>query len=138
MYFAFAFPYIMYGIECWSSCMHEVYWQNYYLPEEDYKNLVSLVTSFTLCSICSFGWCNVCFWYEFLMLCVLAFKAFNNMKLFVSISKLISKPLHICSTPASDYNFLLISSYLNICLNSPVLKSIRNWNSLVYDVELSW
>ena len=67
----------------------------------------------------------------------LIFKSFNNMKLPVSISKLFCRPLHIYSTRASDKNFFVISSHLNIRLNSPVLKSVRIWNSLVCDTKLS-
>lgn len=137
MYFAFAFPYIMYGVECWGSACKK-YIDRIVIYQKKIIRLLFHLSPRTHCAPYA-RLAGIMFVsdVEFFMLCVLAFKAFNNMKLPVSISKLFCRPLHIYSTRASDNNFFVISSHLNIRLNSPVLKSVRIWNSLVYDIKLS-
>jgi hypothetical protein len=137
IYFAFAYPYVMYGVECWGSAC-----KKYLMPIVTLqKRLIRLIFGLSLHTHCApyASLAHILFLPDVLsmLLYKLAYKVFHNINVPHALCSLFNRIEHVHSTRVACHNFFAPCSRLKVRHDSPVLMCIRLWNNLSNDVKLS-
>ena len=130
IYFAFAYPYITYGVECWGvACMNRI---SPIIMKQ--TKLVRLIFGLSMRSHCApfASLARILYVPDVtrLLLLKLSYKVFHSLSLPYTINGLFTRAKHAYHTRSVNYNFFELHSRLNVYHNSPVLCCIRLWNSL--------
>jgi hypothetical protein len=130
LYFAFAYPYIMYGCECWGAAGIMRINCVTVLQKRILRLIFNLLPRSHCAPYASFARVLYVSDVRKLLLLKLAFNVFHYNSVPASICNRFSKPVHSHFTRAVSYNFSTLDSNVNVYHDNPVLSCIRLWNNL--------
>jgi hypothetical protein len=135
LYFAFAYPYIMYGCEYWGAAGVMLINRVTVLQKRILRLIFNLFPRSHCAPYASFARVLYVADAYKLMLLKLAFNIFHNNSVPAVICNCFKKPVHSHFTRAVSYNFFALNSNVKVYHDSPVLSCIRLWNNLDISIK---
>jgi hypothetical protein len=136
IYFAFGYPYLTYGIECWgTACKNRI---NPVIVKQ--KLIIRCIFGLSIHSHCApyAAFAGILYVPDVtnLILLKLAHKAYHGFSVPSNILKLFKRSEHVHNTRCKLYNFFELQSRLKIYHDSPILHCIRLWNNLPVHLKM--
>jgi hypothetical protein len=129
IYFAFGYPYLTYGIECWgTACKNRI---NPVIVKQ--KIIIRYIFGLSIHSHCApyAALARILYVPDVtnLILLKLAHKVYHGFSVHSNIFKFFKRSEHVHNTHCKPYNFLELQSRLKISHDSPILHCIRLQNT---------
>jgi hypothetical protein len=136
IYFAFGYPYLTYGIECWgTACKNRI---NPVIVKQ--KIIIRCIFGLSIHSHCApyAALARILYVPDVtnLILLKLAHKVYHGFSVPSNILKLFKRSEHVHNTRCKPYNFFELQSRLKIYHDSPILHCIRLWNNLPVHLKM--
>ncbi len=136
IYFAYAYPYLIYASECWGGT-HATLVSSIVVLQ---KRIIRLLFGLFYRSHCApfAALAGILYFPDLvkLLLLKLAYQKFHNLGLPDTVHNMFCKSDHRFSTRNRNLNFFVTQSRLKIRHDGPILSCIRAWNSLSSETKL--